>query len=237
MSRSRKSVPKKTEKLLYQESNSQCVFCSEDDVSLLEMHHIVPWSEGGTHHLTNLILVCRNCHGRIEDGSILPEKVNRRKIELASGVHHVPERDAGTKKDGRSKNVSFNGTANSSIIANDVSFSGDAKMPSNIRHPQGSIGADVVKKGYIDYLIGRYYDYRKADASYGRQRPFHHAEIHTSIQRKFKAKTFFIPVGRFEELVVYIKKRIDRTIQGKRNRKSGHRNYSSFEDYRQEQGG
>ncbi|OPY74596.1 MAG: hypothetical protein A4E65_03772 [Syntrophorhabdus sp. PtaU1.Bin153] len=98
-----------------------------------------------------------------------------------------------------------------------------------------SIGADTIKKGYIDYLIKRYYDYRQADASYGSFRPFNHAEIHTTIQRRFKAKTFFIHVSRFEELCDYIKSRVDQTIQGKRNRSRGVLNYDSFEKYEAEQ--
>lgn len=102
-------------------------------------------------------------------------------------------------------------------------------------HPVDSIGADTIKKGYIDYLIKRYFDYRQADASYGSFRPFSHAEIHTTIQRKFKAKTFFIHVSRFEELCDYIKSRVDQTILGRNNRSRGIPNYDSFDGYEAEQ--
>ena len=104
-----------------------------------------------------------------------------------------------------------------------------------MQYPVDSIGADTIKKGYIDYLIKRYYDYRQADASYGGFRPFSHAEIHTTIQRKFKAKTFFIHVSRFEELSDYIKGRVDQTIQGRNNRSRGIPNYDLFEKYEAEQ--
>jgi hypothetical protein len=61
-------------------------------------------------------------------------------------------------------------------------------------------------KIYLDYLIGRYFEFRKGDVSFGafgHSRKFHPAEIHTSINSKFKAKTFFVPEHRFEEVFVH----------------------------------
>jgi len=66
-------------------------------------------------------------------------------------------------------------------------------------------------------------------------RPFSHAEIHTTIQRKFKANTFFIHVSRFEELCDNIKGRVDQTIHGRRNRARSVPNYGSFEEYEADQ--
>jgi hypothetical protein len=138
------------------------------------------------------------------------------------------------KKKGKPSNVvSIGGNVTGSIVANSVRISPKGKVRMN--YPDGSVGASVHMKNYLDYLIKRYYDYRKADTSFGafgHSRKFHHAEIHTSIQSKFKAKTFFVPEELFEKECRYIKDRIDRTIVGKRNTSRGDRNYSSFEEYK-----
>ena len=127
--------------------------------------------------------------------------------------------------------VNIGGNVNNSIVANKVQVSGKGAL--RMTYPAGSVGASVYKKNYLDYLIKRYYDYRKADPSFAalsHSQRFHHAEIHTTIQSKFKAKTFFVSESQFEQLCAYIKARIDRTILGKRNKSRGIRNYSSFEE-------
>jgi hypothetical protein len=103
-----------------------------------------------------------------------------------------------------------------------------------MNYPAGSVGASVQMKNFLDYLIKRYYDYRKADtsfAAFSQSQRFHHGEIRTSIQSKFKAKTFFVPESQFEQECAYIKARIDRTILGKRNKGQGSSQLSSFEDF------
>lgn len=109
-----------------------------------------------------------------------------------------------------------------------------------MNYPQDSIGADTVKKSYIDYLYGRYIDYRKADSSFGayaHAQRFHPGELHRTIASKFEAKTFFIHVARFDELVDYMHYRIDNTILGKRNKSQGVPNYKEFDQFEQEQKG
>jgi len=75
------------------------------------------------------------------------------------------------------------------------------------------------------------YKYQDADKSYGATRDFSHAEIHKSIESKFKVKTYFVPQHRFEEVSNYVKQRIDRTILGKNNAKKGILNYESFDNF------
>ena len=41
-----------------------CCACGTDDRSVLEHHHLVPRSEGGTDDETNLITLCSPCHGK-----------------------------------------------------------------------------------------------------------------------------------------------------------------------------
>ena len=224
----RKSVSSLSSKKLYQEADNRCPFCGVADVAVLEIHHID--GDPSNNKIENLIVVCGNCHTKITRGEISPADVHVKKMELFWTNRTKPRR--AEKIPMQSVNVNAVSVSDS-IIANTVTL-GRKRSP-RMQYPVDSIGADTIKKGYIDYLIKRYYDYRQADASYGSFRPFSHAEIHTTIQRKFKAKTFFIHVSRFAELCDFIKGRVDQTIQGKRNRSRGALNYDSFEKYEAEQ--
>ena len=134
-----------------------------------------------------------------------------------------------SKRTSTSNIVKIAGDVSGSIVANTIHL--DGKRLSRMNHPAGSIGANLHKKNYIQYLITRYYKYRDADKSYGATRDFSHAEIHKSIESKFKVKTYFVPQHRFEEVSNYVKQRIDRTILGKNNAKKGILNYESFDNF------
>jgi hypothetical protein len=99
-------------------------------------------------------------------------------------------------------------------------------------YPVGSIGRDLVRRNYVRYLVERYHRFRQADTSFasGPAR-FGYAVIFKSIEREFKAPTYFIPDARFNELVEYLQQRVDGTILGKRNRARGIRNYASPEEF------
>lgn len=66
----RKKLQSKILKELQQEANSSCPFCNEENVNTFEFHHIIALSKGGTDEIDNLILVCSNCHSKIEKGEI-----------------------------------------------------------------------------------------------------------------------------------------------------------------------
>jgi len=227
-SKQRRSVSSLSSKKLYQEADNRCPFCGFADVAVLEIHHID--GDPSNNKIENLIVVCGNCHSKITRGEISPADVHAKKMELFWTHRAAPRRAEKSPVQSVSVNAA---SVSDSIIANTVTF-GRKRSP-RMQYPVDSIGADIIKKGYIDYLIKRYYDYRQADASYGSFRPFSHAEIHTTIQRKFKAKTFFIHVSRFAELCDYVKSRVDQTVQGKRNRSRDVPNYDSFEEYEAEQ--
>ena len=224
----RKAVPSLLSRKLYQEADNRCPFCGVADVAVLEIHHLD--GNPANNEIGNLIVVCGNCHLKITRGEISPADIHTKKMELFWTQKTAKRRP--TKMP--SQLVTVNATSVSdSIIANNVTFS--RKRSPRMQYPADSIGADTIKKGYIDYLIKRYFDYRQADASYGKFRPFSHSEIHTTIHNKFKAKTFFVHVSRFAELCDYIEGRVDQTIQGKCNRSRGIANYDSFEIYEAEQ--
>jgi len=222
MARRRPSIPKATEKRIYQQAQSQCPFCDESEVTALQIHHID--GDPSNNDFDNLILTCASCHAKITAGLIFKQKVVQTKLALPATSSSPRSR---TRPE---MNVSISGSSVRGDVANVMTKITTSKSVKTV-HPPGSIGADLKKKGYIDYLIGRYYELRKADPSYGRQTKFSHAVIHRNIQREFGCKTFFVPAEHFDALARYLQSKIDGTIQGKRNLANGHRDYHSPHDH------
>ena len=98
-------------------------------------------------------------------------------------------------------------------------------------YPEGCIGANLSKRNYVKYLVERYNHYREADPRFGRNDRFHYAVLFKNIESRFKAPTYFIPEGRFGELVDFLQHRLDNTILGRVNAKRGIPNYESFDEY------
>jgi len=221
MVKKRKSIPRLTTKKLYQECGSTCSFCPERDVATFEVHHID--EDPSNSDLANLIIVCSSCHTRITKGVFSPTDVVTRKRQQTWCVK--PQATSGS-----SVNVSINDSTFTGDIAQNITKIKTTGRP-KIMHPAGSIGADIPMKAYIDYLLKRYYKYKSADKSYGVKKRFSHAVIHGNIQKKFGAKTFFLPTFSFLGLVDYLRAHIDGTIQGKCNTKIRRRNYHTFEKH------
>lgn len=221
MTKPRKGVPALTQKRLLQESESHCPFCDETDVATFEYHHLD--EDPSNNDFTNLIVACSSCHTRITRGIISTADVLTKKRQLQWRGQYVSTEKARV-------NVNIQGSSFVGDIAQNITKITTTRTP-RVAHPPGSIGANISMKAYVDYLINRYFTYRKADASYGRRTRFSHSVIHTNIQRDFGAKTFFLPEQRFDALVQSLKVNIDRTIQGKRNISRGIPNYHSFEDH------
>ncbi len=181
----RQKIPSMTQKKLYQEAASCCAFCNEFNVATLEIHHID--EDPSNNDLLNLLLVCSSCHSKITHGEISAADVQMQKYI----VQFQGKTNAFHNKGVSQQTVTVANTQNTGVIANVVNIRGK-RMP-KISHPSDSIGADTIKKSYIDYLCGRYFDYRKADSSFGafgHAKHFHPSELHKTIQSKFKAKTF-----------------------------------------------
>jgi len=58
--------------LIYRAGN-KCEVCGKVDRKL-QMHHIVPLSKGGSNSVTNILIVCEQCHKGIHEGRIKIEK-------------------------------------------------------------------------------------------------------------------------------------------------------------------
>ena len=52
----------------YLRDNKKCVLCGYDRV--VQIHHIIQRSKGGSEKLSNLITLCPNCHRLVHDGII-----------------------------------------------------------------------------------------------------------------------------------------------------------------------
>jgi hypothetical protein len=63
------------------------------------------------------------------------------------------------------------------------------------------------------------------------KRHFHPSMIHKWIQRDFGDSTYYVSQNRFVGLVENLQTLIDGTILGGIRRRSGERNYHSFEDH------
>jgi hypothetical protein len=223
MTKKRNTIPKPVEKRAYQETGSACAFCREKEIASLQVHHID--GDSTNNQLENLLVVCGTCHGKITGGVI-----SQADVVFQKRMAHFGALKPVYRSDGESVRVNIVGSDFRGDIAHTITKITTPRPP-KIQYPVGSIGANLKMKGYIDYLISRYFEYRKADSSYGRKGAFSHAVIHKNIQRKFGYKTFFTPENHFEALVHYLKECIDKTIQGKSNRAQGKRNYHSYSEH------
>jgi hypothetical protein len=121
------------------------------------------------------------------------------------------------------------GQAKKAQVNDKIPITKGGKRPKE--YPAGCIGAHLAQRNYVKYLVERYHKYREADGSFGRTERFHYAVLFKNIEAKFKAPTYFIPQGRFAELVDYLHGRINGTILGKVNQQRGIPNYESFDEY------
>lgn len=64
---------KKTQEAVHERDRGQCVNCraSGPDVTL-DVHHIVPRGQGGSDRLSNLALLCRQCHDAAHGNGTAP---------------------------------------------------------------------------------------------------------------------------------------------------------------------
>lgn len=220
----KRPTPSKTlEKRAFQQAGSKCGFCTEHEIVSLQIHHIDCDPSNNT--LDNFLVVCATCHTKITGGLVSEADVRTKKREV-----EWLYRQQAARQTTAAVNVNLTSSTFRGDIAQNITKI-SAPRPPHITHPPGSLGADLSKKGYIDYLISQYFKFRKAGRSFGDNRPFNHTEIHTTIQREFGHKTFFMPAESFELLIQFLQSRIDRTILGGKNSNQGIRNYHSYQEH------
>lgn len=64
---------------IVQRAQYRCQSCGSkpDAPSILEVHHVRPWLQGGRHNDGNLVVLCKNCHLLIHKWLRLPRLVER----------------------------------------------------------------------------------------------------------------------------------------------------------------
>tara|TARA_B100001778_G_scaffold334984_1_gene350357 strand:+ start:28588 stop:28866 length:279 start_codon:yes stop_codon:yes gene_type:complete len=82
MPRKRKIIDKQS----FKKSCGKCLICGEDNYDLLDVHRIVPGSEGGRYTKDNSVTLCSNCHRRVHAGEI---DIHRYYNSTAGTVLHV----------------------------------------------------------------------------------------------------------------------------------------------------
>ena len=223
MPKKRLTLSKTTEKRVFQQAGSICGFCPEHEIASLQVHHLD--GDPSNNELDNLLVVCATCHTKITGGLIseADARAKKREVEWLHGQR-------ATRQSSAAVSVNITGSNFRGDIAQNITKI-VTQRPPRTAHPADSLGADIRKKGYIDYLLTQYFEFRKADRSFGDRRPFSYAEIHTTIQREFGHKTFFMPTDFFERLVKFLQGRIDRTILGRNNSSQSIPNYHSYEKH------
>jgi hypothetical protein len=70
--------------------DKKCKFCSQDDYCTLDVHRIIPGSQGGEYTDLNTVTTCGNCHRKIHDGKI---KIDRKYFSTKGWVLHYFDED------------------------------------------------------------------------------------------------------------------------------------------------
>lgn len=228
----RKYIPQVTKRKIIQESQSICPFCGEDDVSTGQIHHIKPVSEGGTNALKNLIYLCANCHSKITLGEISLGEVERTKEMLATGRHLYAGKSVGSNV----IHADFTRGTNKGVIANKIEKVEikTTRKSVKVNPPAGSISSSLPHRNYVKHLIDRYHEFKKIEVG---QEGMSFPIFYRQITKRFGAKWDMIPLQLFDELVMYIQSRIDKTKHGRVQKAHGKKNYSDFEKYRDKYGG
>jgi len=99
--------------------------------------------------------------------------------------------------------------------------------------PDGALGNDLYKKNYVNYLSKRYGDWKQLQFDTdGRGEKFNWASHNKSLMNRYHASGInFIPVTHFDELVNFLKSKIDKTQFGRNNKAKNKRNYSELEEH------
>lgn len=207
---------------LQKEIDSICPFCGNDEVGHFEIHHID--ENPSNNEISNLLMLCPICHSKITKGDILQQEVYKKKILLITSTNI-------TNKHSNSS-VQFNNKVNNAIVGDNNKISiNQQKKTIRQKYPEGCIGYDTVKANYISHLIKQYNIYKEYEVGKGK---VNYAFFSAHLKKIYKigpTRTLYnLPIEKFEELVVYIQSRIDKTKLAKVSGKS-HKNYSTYEEY------
>ena len=216
-------MPKRTEKKIFQEANSRCAKCGENDVSALQIHHIQSYAEVKEHKEANLILLCASCHAKIGNKEYKENDLLRLKISLIKGNSPNVARSSPTNT------ITLENSKNTGVVANANNLTiKTEKKTVKMLPPKGTIASNAPYRNYIKYLIDRYNKFKGENAGKGKMK---YTVIYTSITGEFGAKWDMLLLDNFDRLSDYLKNRIDKTAFGRNQKAKGIKRYSTFEEH------
>lgn len=214
MAKIRKRIPEKLRAKLQQEIGSECPICRDQDIGHFEVHHLDENPENNA--FSNLLMLCSMCHSNITKGDISLDEAKAFKKMLVIRSEKV-----------RTKSIAISGDVTNSAIANNIeNLVIRTAKKLKVEPHKDSIGACLQRKNYVKHLIDRYNQYKEYEVGKGNVK---YAVIHSIIKKEFKASAYQLPVSQFEELCIFLQRRIDGTKLGKINRSKGRRNFSLYE--------
>lgn len=105
----------------------------------------------------------------------------------------------------------------------------NARSITSINPPPGTVGSDGDATRYVKHLIDRYNEFAKSEPS--RSRAFSHAVVYKAIEREFGSSWKLISLDHFEDLCIFLQKRIAKTRIGKNNTAKGYPIFSQFREF------
>src|ERR1051326_3838680 len=246
----------KTMKRLFALSGNSCAFpnCSvliaENETITGVICHIKAARPGGPrydheqteedrHSFSNLILLCAR-HSKIIDSEPQRYPVSRL-LEMKhnhepKGTVEISEFDRRMAelllKSYPAAHISAGGHvmigSPGAIQTSNLTIKNQKRKPAIIP-PAGSVGSSLSHRNYLQHLIDRYNEF----ASQQPGRKFNYAAIYTRIKARFGAAWNFASLERFDDIVAFLQRNIDRTRLGSINRSKGIPNFSLFTEYRQ----
>lgn len=220
MPATRKAVPKRIEKKLFQEVGSRCPLCGESDVARLQIHHIKPYAESAMHDPEDMLVLCANCQADANVGTIPVETLYEAK--RGSRIIKLPLAAAVAQHVQGSENI---------VAGRDVNIrmavgSRRTVMPT----PASTVCDDPRMVGYLQYLAKRYNQFREWDARHGGEQ-MKHGFIHGAYARHMKYAIRTTPIDAFAEGVEFLQGRILGTKLGRIMNSRRQRVFSLFEDF------
>lgn len=88
MARKRKSISNNDRWFIYNRDDFKCVCCGEDDISKLEIDHIVPFSKGGEDSIFNYQTLCHRCNS-VKSDDLYGEIFHREKLKDCKGLYDL----------------------------------------------------------------------------------------------------------------------------------------------------
>jgi hypothetical protein len=158
------------------------------------------------------------------DNNNWEKNINAIKVALAQGTGIVNQKE--------SHIVNFNSKVDNAIVGDNNKITiNQTKKKVVQKYPEGCIGFDTIKANYIGHLINRYNEYKEYEVGKGQVK---YAVFAGHLKKQFKiapTRTLYnLHIDKFEELVSYVKTRIDGTKLAKTKGKE-HKNYSTYEEF------